>query len=68
MGRRADHVDEESIKVLARIEAESDPRLCCVALKKRIEQLERAGEPVPEALLIAQRQLMTELIAESQGR
>ncbi len=68
MGRRNDHMDEESVRVLARIEDETDPRVCCIALKKRIEQLERAGQPVPQPLLIAQHQLMTELIAESQGR
>ena len=68
MGRRADHIDEESCKVLARMEDESDPRLSCAALKSRIDHLQQSGETVPEALLIAQRQLMSELIAESQGR
>ena len=68
MGRRPDHTDAESVKVLARIEEERDPRVCCMALKRRIDQLEHAGQPVPEALIIAQRQLVTELIAESQGR
>lgn len=68
MGRRADQIDEETIKVLAGIEEEPDARVCYAAVKRRIDALEQAGEAVPEALVIAQRQLMTDLVAESQGR
>ena len=68
MGRRADQLDEESFKILAGIEEEPDARVCYAAVQRRIQALELAGETVPEALIIAQRQLMTDLVAQSQGR
>ena len=68
MGRRAGQVDEETFKVLAGLDDEADARVCYKAVKQRIDALEAAGEAVPDALIIAQRQLMTDLVAESQGR
>ena len=68
MGRRADQIDEETFKVLAGIDEEVDPRVCYTAVRQRIDALEAAGQAVPEALIIAQRQLMTDLVAQSQGR
>ena len=68
MGRRADHIDVETLRVLAGIEDMDDPRKAWAAVKGRIEALRRAGKDVPEALVIAERQLMCELMAESQGR
>ena len=68
MGRNIDQIDDETFKVLAVLDDEQDARVCYAAVKRRIDALETAGETVPEALIIAQRQLMTDLIAESQGR
>jgi hypothetical protein len=67
-GRKADQIDEETFKVLARIDEEADARDCYKAIKQRIDAIEAAGQLVPEALIIAQRQLMTDLVAQSQGR
>lgn len=69
MARKADNkFDEETTRVLESIEEEGDPRICCAELKRKIEQFQKAGERVPEALLVAQQQLIRELMAESQGR
>ena len=63
-----DDIDDESAEVLVAIEQEDDGRVSYAAIKRRIDALERAGDTVPGALIVAQRQLMTDLIAESQGR
>jgi hypothetical protein len=68
MGRVADQIDAESVKILADVEQETDGRVSYAAIKRRIDALQTAGEIVPQALVVAQRQLMTDLIAESQGR
>ena len=68
MGRRADRIDETTIAVLVGIDDAEDPRQAWGAVKRRIETLREAGDEVPEALVIAERRLVTELMAESQGR
>lgn len=68
MGRRADHVDQEMLRVLGNLDAEEDPRKSYAELHERIRQYRRTGTPVPEPLAIAERQLVTEMMAESQGR
>jgi hypothetical protein len=68
MGRRADQIDEKTKQILAGIEDEDDPRVSWGAVAKRIAALQDEGRQVPEGLVIAERQLMTVLMAESQGR
>ena len=68
MGRRADHIDDETIEILAGIEEAEDPRMAWGAVKRRIDRLRETGCDVPQALVIAERQLMTDFMAESQGR
>ena len=68
MGRRADLIDQTTIEIIAGIEDAEDPRQAWGAVKRRIDWLREAGRKVPEALVIAERQLMTDFMAESQGR
>jgi hypothetical protein len=68
MGPRAKHVDRETLRILGDLEDQVDPRKCYAEVQERIRQYRRTGTPVPEALAIAERQLMTEMMAQSQGR
>ncbi|CAN0144561.1 unnamed protein product [Phaeothamnion confervicola] len=68
MGRRANRDDEVTLQIIEGIEDADDPRLAWGAVKRRIETLRAAGHEVPEALVVAERQLMTDFMAESQGR
>ena len=68
MGRRADQIDEETLKVMAGIEEAQDLRKSWAALKARMTALRESGRPVPEALIAAERQVMRECMAQSQGR
>ena len=52
-------MDDETRKVLDRVENEADARVACAALKRRIDHFEKNGDAVPEALLIAQRLKLT---------
>lgn len=68
MGRKADDIDKQTLLILAEIDDQDDPRKAWGKVKRRIDALREAGNDVPEALDIAERHLMTELTAESQGR
>ena len=68
MGPRANPVDRETMRILGDLEDQADPRKCYAELQERIRQYRQKGTPVPEALAIAERQLMTEMMAQSQGR
>lgn len=68
MGRRADHDDHRTTEIIAGIEDAEDPRIAWGEVKRRIEALREAGRDVPTALVIAERHLMTEFMAQSQGR
>ena len=68
MGRRADHLDAESSKILAGLDDMEDPRMAWAAVRVRIDQLRRKGDSVPDELITAERHLMTEFMAQSQGR
>ncbi len=68
MGRKADGIDKQTLLVLAEIDGQEDPRKAWGKVKLQIDALREAGNEVPEALVIAERHLMTELTAESQGR
>lgn len=67
MVRRANR-DEVTLKIIEGIEDAADPRMAWGAVKRRIDTLREAGREVPEELVVAERQLMTEFMAESQGR
>ncbi len=69
MGRKIERQhDEITLKILETIDDADDPRMAWGQVKKRIETLREAGREVPEALVIAERRLMTDFMAESQGR
>ncbi len=68
MRRRAEPLDRKTIEVIEAIDDADDPRKAWGAVKRRMDLLRAEGRDIPEALVIAERNLMTELMAESQGR
>lgn len=68
MGRKAEEVDRQTLLILAEIDDQEDPRMAWARVKRRIDALREAGDEVPEALVLAERNLMVELTAASQGR
>lgn len=68
MGRRAEALDKTTLEVIEAIEDADDLRMAWGAVKRRMETLRAEGREIPEALCIAERNLMTELTAQSQGR
>ncbi len=73
MGRKYDGLqdrqpDEATLKVLQVLDKADDPRQAWGEISRRIDTLRKTGREVPEALVVAERQLMTEFMAESQGR
>ena len=68
MGSKDKPVDRETVTLLSGLDREQDARVCWAAVRRRIDALQSEGQSVPEELVIAERQLMTELVAESQGR
>lgn len=68
MGRQAEPDEQRTRELLVTIEQLDDPREAWGTVKRRIDDLRNAGRTVPEALIVAERQLMCELTAESQGR
>lgn len=45
-----------------------DPRRCYALVRQRIAEMRNAGEIVPDEMVRLERSLMTECLAESQGR
>ena len=68
MGRRADQIDTRTIEIIAGIDDAEDPRVAWGEVKRRIEQLRETGREVPQALISAERNLMRDFMAQSQGR
>jgi hypothetical protein len=68
MGRKANHADQTTMQVLERIEEEDDPRMAWGVVSRRIRAMREAGREVPDALVMVERKLMTDMMAESQGR
>ena len=68
MGRLADHVDEETLKLLAGLDEAQDLRASWAALRQRIDQLQSSGHDVPRVLVDAERRVIGECMAQSQGR
>ena len=50
------------------LEKLDDPRSCVALVQARIRAYRQAGEAVPEALARIERRLMSECMAQSQGR
>lgn len=68
METNIDRADKVSLAILDAIESDSDPRESLAALRARIRHLKETGRSVPVALITAERQLLVELSAQSQGR
>ena len=68
MGRRADQIDTRTIEIIAAIDDAEDPRMAWGEVKRRIELLRETGREVPDALISAERHLMRDFMAQSQGR
>lgn len=49
-------------------QTEDDPRRCYALVKQRIAECRQMGANVPDDLVRLERTLMTECLAESQGR
>jgi hypothetical protein len=60
--------DPEIAVLLTAIEEQDDPRDAYAMVQERIEQYRVAGWSVPEDLIRVERTMMTEFMAESQGR
>lgn len=68
MRRRAEPLDSKTLEVIESIEDTDDLRTAWGAVKNRMETLRAEGRAIPEALVMAERNLMTEMTAASQGR
>ncbi|MGB3718598.1 MAG: hypothetical protein DIU63_12705 [Proteobacteria bacterium] len=68
MGKRSEGLPADCVELLSELDNFDDLRDAYARVKDRIREYSAAGRPVPEALLRCERQLMTELMAESQGR
>ncbi len=49
-------------------QSEDDPRRCYALVKQRIAECRHNGRTIPDDLVRMERTLMTECLAESQGR
>lgn len=63
-----DHDLHEVAELNQQFDALDDPRDCYRLVQERIRQYQLDGSDVPEDLAVLERQLMTECMAESQGR
>jgi hypothetical protein len=68
MGRRAENFHEDLTVLLGEIDQVDDPREAYAMVQDRIQDYRRAGWAVPDDLIRVQRTMMTEFMAESQGR
>lgn len=68
MGKRGEKLPIDCIELLAELDDCDDLRDAYARLQARIRAYSAAGRPVPEALLRCERDLMTEFMAQSQGR
>ena len=49
-------------------QSEDDPRHCYALVQQRIREYRQSGENIPDDLVRMERRLMTECMAQSQGR
>jgi hypothetical protein len=64
----SDQMQSEIAELNHRMEELEDPRDCYALVKERINTYRSSGERVPDDLTRMERQLMTECMAQSQGR
>jgi hypothetical protein len=68
MARKTEKLYEDVTDLLSEIDLADDPRNAFALVQGRIREYRLAGWAVPEELMRVERNLMTELMAESQGR
>jgi hypothetical protein len=69
MGRRADfELGHDTEAFFLELEEQADPREAYARVQDRIRAYREAGWQVPEDLKRVERQMMTDFMAESQGR
>ncbi len=64
----SEQMQSEIAELANRFEELGDPRACYALVQERIRSYQKHGKAIPEDLQRLQRQLMTECMAESQGR
>lgn len=68
MSAKHRELEAKARALLDRLDRDDDARACYLALNATIEDFHRTGNPVPEPLVAAKRQLEFDLAAQSQGR
>ena len=68
MINRGEKLPSDCVELFAELDHCEDLRDAYARVQARIRAYSAAGRPVPEALLRCERHLMTEFMAESQGR
>ncbi len=68
MGRKAEQLYQDLTVIMTQIEDKDDPREALAIVQSRIREYRSAGWAVPDDLARVERHLMTEFMAESQGR
>jgi hypothetical protein len=68
MGRRTEKLYEDFAVLMDEIQGADDPRVAYAIVQDRINEYRSAGWAVPDDLIRVERNLMTEFMAESQGR
>lgn len=64
----SEQMQSEIADLSNQMEAIEDPRRCYALVKERIMGYRQKGVAVPRELALLEKQLMTECLAESQGR
>ena len=68
MARKTEKLYEDFSSLMTEIEAQDDPRDAFALVQDRIQEYRSAGWAVPEDLVRVERTMMTDFMAESQGR
>ncbi len=68
MGRKTEKLYEDFTVLLTEIETTEDPRAAFAIVQDRIREYRSAGWAVPDDLIRVERTMMTDFMAESQGR
>lgn len=64
----SDQMQSEIAMLNGEIESLEDPRECYAVVQEKIRRLRQAGNAVPQDLVLIERSLMRECMAQSQGR
>ena len=68
MSRKAEKLYEDFAVIMDEIHSADDPRQAYAIVQGRIKEYHSAGWAVPDDLIRVERNLVTECMAESQGR